>query len=160
MPNFDVVAFLDEPGHPAAVATVTGRGRPALATMWFLLADGRLWFHSPVDAPAPFLDAAAAGREVSVLVATFAPPHDVRQFRTTGPASLEEPDLDRVHRIYERYLPEWTPDWTEQAASPRLRLWSMVPARGMAVAYPDLADADVYRWSDPSELLSEPTSAG
>lgn len=120
--------------------------------MWFLFADGRLWFHSPVDEPAPFLAAAAAGREVSVLVATFSPPHDVRQFRTTGPAALESPDVTLVHRIYERYVPEWSAFWQEHAASNRFCLWSMRPDRGMAVAYPGLADAPVYRWSEPAEL--------
>ncbi|GAA1246526.1 hypothetical protein GCM10009676_35900 [Prauserella halophila] len=154
MPDFDLHAFLDEPGRPAAVSTVTGRGRPALATMWFLFADGRLWFHSPVDEPAPFVAAASAGREVSALVATFSPPHDVRQFRATGPAALASRDLTRVHRIYERYLLEWSADWTAHAASGRFRLWSMVPERGMAVAYPGLAEAPVYRWSEPAEPTS------
>lgn len=129
--------------------------------MWFLFADGRLWFHSPVDKPAPFLAAAAAGREVSVLVATFSPPHDVRQFRASGPAALSSRDLTRVRRIYERYVPEWSAFWREHATSDRFRLWSMLPDRGMAVAYPGLADAPVYRWSDPTELeRGEPEPAG
>jgi hypothetical protein len=45
--TFDVLGFLDEPGRPASVATVTGRGRPALAMMWFLVEDERVWFHTP-----------------------------------------------------------------------------------------------------------------
>jgi hypothetical protein len=45
-PTFDVLGFLNEPGRPASVATVRGRGRPALAMMWFLLEDDRLWFHT------------------------------------------------------------------------------------------------------------------
>ncbi|MCR3722704.1 Pyridoxamine 5'-phosphate oxidase [Prauserella flava] len=160
MPNFDIHSFLDEPGRPAAVSTVTERGRPALATMWFLFADGCLWFHSPVDKPAPFLAAAAAGREVSVLIATFSPPHDVRQFRATGPAALASRDLTRVHRIYERYVPAWSAFWREHATSDRLRLWSMLPERGMAVAYPGLAEAPVYRWSEPTWLDSAESAAG
>ena len=46
-PAFDVLGFLGEPGRPASVATVSGRGRPALAMMWFLAEDERLWFHTP-----------------------------------------------------------------------------------------------------------------
>ena len=42
-PGFDVRGFLAEPLRPASVATVTGRGRPALAMVWFVLAEGRLW---------------------------------------------------------------------------------------------------------------------
>jgi hypothetical protein len=47
---------------------VTGLGRPALAMMWFLVEDDRLWFHTPEppNAPAPFLRAAREGREVTV----------------------------------------------------------------------------------------------
>ena len=63
-PTFDVLGFLDEPGRPASVATVSGRGRPALAMMWFLLEDDRLWFHTaePPGLPAPFLRAGASWR--------------------------------------------------------------------------------------------------
>ncbi|HEV8456078.1 MAG TPA: pyridoxamine 5'-phosphate oxidase family protein, partial [Gemmatimonadales bacterium] len=104
-PTFDVLGFLDEPGHPASVATVTGRGRPALAMMWFLVEDDRLWFHTPElsGVPAPFLRAARERREVAVMVATFDPPADVRQVRMTGPARLEEQDFERVRRLYRRY---------------------------------------------------------
>jgi hypothetical protein len=45
-PTFDVLGFLSEPRRPASVATVSGRGRPALATMWFLVEEDRLWFHT------------------------------------------------------------------------------------------------------------------
>jgi hypothetical protein len=59
-PTFDVLGFLAEAGRPASVAMVSGRGRPALAMMWFLLEDDRLWFHTaePPGLPAPFLRAA------------------------------------------------------------------------------------------------------
>jgi len=59
-PIFDVLGFLHEPGRPASVATVSGRGRPALATMWFLVEDDRLWFHTAQSPglPVPFLRAA------------------------------------------------------------------------------------------------------
>jgi hypothetical protein len=81
-PSFDVIAFLREPRRPASVATVTGRGRPALAMMWFLLGEGRLWFHTADgDAPSPFLRAAAAGQDVAVMIATFSPPDDARPAR-------------------------------------------------------------------------------
>ena len=70
-PSFDVLGFLQEPRHPASVATVTGQGRPALAMMWFMLAEGRLWFHTPEggSAPSPFLRAAGGGHDVAVMIA-------------------------------------------------------------------------------------------
>jgi Pyridoxamine 5'-phosphate oxidase len=66
-PTFDVLGFLAEPRHPASVATVSGRGRPALAMMWFLLEDDRIWFHTaePPGPPAPFLRAARQRAEVA-----------------------------------------------------------------------------------------------
>ena len=68
------------------MATVSGRGRPALATMWILLEDDRLWFHmaEPPGLPPSFLRAARAWAEVAVMVATFHPPAHVRQVRMTG----------------------------------------------------------------------------
>ncbi|MEV7548104.1 pyridoxamine 5'-phosphate oxidase family protein [Amycolatopsis sp. NPDC089917] len=150
---FAVQSFLDEPRLPASVATTTGRGNPALAMMWFVAEEGRLWFHSPAsgDRPAPFLDAARENREVAVMVATFDPPGDVRQVRMTGPAGLETKDVARIRRIYERYIPEWSPAWADHAASPDALLWSMSPDRGMAVAYPGLENRPVFRWSNPAE---------
>ena len=150
-PGFDISGFLAEPGRPASVATVTGRGRPALAMMWFVLAEGRLWFHTADGGvpPSPFLQAAAEGREVAVMVATFDPPDDVRQVRVSGPARLEERDDARVRAIYGRYIEEWAPRWHDQATSAAYQLWSMLPERGMAVTYPGLADRPVFRWSDP-----------
>ena len=154
-PSFDVLGFLDEPGRPASVATTTGRGGPALAMMWFMVEDERLWFHTaePVGQPAPFLSAAREGREVAVMVATFDPPADVRQLRTTGPARLERRDDQRVRRLYRRYVDAWTPKWERQATAASYHLWSMSPARGMAVAYPNLDDGPTFRWSDPHGLL-------
>jgi Pyridoxamine 5'-phosphate oxidase len=153
--TFDVLGFLDEPGRPASVATVTGRGRPALAMMWFLVEDERVWFHTPEAAggPAPFVRAAREGAPVAVMVATFDPPADVRQVRMTGPARLEPRDDERVRRIYRRYVGEWTPRWEWQATSAGYRLWSMSPERGMAVAYPGLEDGPAVRWAGPSELF-------
>ena len=62
-PAFDVLGFLGEPGRPASVATVSGLGRPALAMMWFLAEDERLWFHTPEPPgrPAPFVRARVSG---------------------------------------------------------------------------------------------------
>ena len=154
-PTFDVLGFLMEPGRPASVATVSGRGRPALAMMWFLLEDRRLWFQTAESPgqPAPFLRAARERAEVAVMVATFDPPADVRQVRMTGPARLEQLDHARVRRLYGRYVDGWTPKWERQATSVSYRLWSMSPERGMAVAYPGLEDSPTYRWSEPSGLL-------
>jgi hypothetical protein len=153
--TFDVLGFLDEPRRPASVATVTARGRPALATMWFLVEDQRLWFHTPESPglPAPFIRAARAQAPVAVMVATFDPPDDVRQVRMTGPARLEPRDDERVRRLYRRYVDGWAPKWERQATSAGYRLWSMSPERGMAVAYPGLRDGPAVRWAGPSELF-------
>jgi hypothetical protein len=106
-----------------------------------------------VSPPAPFLSAARGGREVAVMVATFDPPLDVRQVRTTRPARIEPRDLERVRRLYRRYVDAWTPKWERQATAASYHLWSMSPARGMAVAYPNLDDGPTFRWSDPHGLL-------
>lgn len=154
-PSFDVRGFLHEPANTASVATTAKSGRPALATMWFLLDEGRLWFNSPAPQgqPAPFLIAAREEREVAVLVATFDPPADVRQFRAVGPARIEKRDLAKVRRIYERYIPDWTDTWEAHAASPNHQLWSMVPRSGMAVAFPGLDNSPAYRWTDSAHLF-------
>jgi hypothetical protein len=154
-PTFDVLGFLHEPGRPASVATVSGRGRPALAMMWFLVEHDRLWFHTAEapGLPAPFLRAARERQEVAVMVATFDPPADVRQVRMTGPARLEEQDHGRVRRLYQRYVEVWTPTWERQATSESYRLWSVSPDRGMAVAYPGLQDGPTFRWSQPSAMF-------
>ena len=55
----------------------------------------------------------------------------------------------RVRAIYSRYVDAWTPAWDEQVTSEGYRIWSMLPARGMAVTYPGLADGPVFRWSEP-----------
>jgi hypothetical protein len=153
-PGFDVFGFLDEPGRPASVATVTAGGHPALAMMWYAYEEGHLWFHSPEAGPAPFLRAAGENREVAVMVATFSPPDDVRQVRMTGPARLAGRDEERVRRIYRRYVRAWSPAWDRQAASTSYRLWAMSPQRGMAVTYPGLADRPVFSWSEPAGLLA------
>jgi hypothetical protein len=95
----------------------------------------------------------ASGHQVAVMVATFDPPHDVRQVRTTGPARIEPRDLDRVRRLCRRYVDEWSPKWERQATAAGYRLWSMSPASGMAVAYPNLDDAPTFRWSHPAGLF-------
>ena len=153
-PSFDVLGFLDEPGRPASVATVTGQGHPALAMMWFSVAEDRLWFHTPGggDIPSPFLRAAAGHRDVAVMIATFDPPDDVRQVRMTGPARLEARDDGRVRCLYGRYVSIWTPTWQKQATSPDYQLWSVAPQRGMAVSYPGLKGGPAFRWLEPSRL--------
>jgi hypothetical protein len=150
-PNFDIFAFLAEPRRAASVATTGRRGGPVLGMMWFHLEDQRLWFTSLDDGRYPFVAAARAGGDVAVLVTTPERPDDVRQVRLTGPARIEEPDTDRVRRIYARYVTEWTPQWEETVTSPSLRLWSMSPERGMALTYPHTAPP--YRWRDAAELF-------
>ncbi|MGH3505374.1 MAG: pyridoxamine 5'-phosphate oxidase family protein [Nocardioidaceae bacterium] len=154
-PSFDILGFLDECSRPVSVATVTRQEGPALAMMWFVLDDGRLWFHTPEDSnrPSPFLRAAGEGQDVAAMIATFNPPTDVRQVRTTGPARLEADNSERVRRIYSRYVETWTLKWERQATASHYHLWSMSPQRGMAVAYRNLEDSPAFRWSDPSRLL-------
>ncbi len=123
-PSFDVLSFLDEPGRPASIATVTDKGHPALATMWFSVGDDRLWFHTPDggDHSSPFLRAAADNREVAVMIATFDPPDDVRQVRVTGPARLEARDDGRVRAPW---------PWPT----------------------PELKNSPTFRWSEPARLF-------
>lgn len=150
-PEFDVAAFLGERTRPASVATVTPQGRPALAMMWFVFVDGRLWFHTP-SGSSPFLAAAQDGCDVAAMVATFNPP-DVRQVRVTGPARLEDADFRRTRAIYDRYVDEWSDKWERQATSPVYRLWSLLPQRGMAVTYPELEGRDPYYWTCASDMF-------
>lgn len=154
-PSFDVAAFLAEPGRPAGVATVTRRGNPALATMWFVFADGRLWFHTPTRAPNPFLAAIEQGREIAAMISSFDPPQDVRQVRATGPGRLEPNRPERTRAVYNRYVTDWDTAWERQVASPDYRLWSLFPQRGMAVAYPGLKGGAEYRWTHESELVEQ-----
>lgn len=154
--DFDVGAFLSEPLRPASVATVTGSGRPALATMWFVFADDRFWLHSP-GGPSPFVRAATRSELVAVMVETFDPSGRVIQVRATGPAAVERDDVDRAHQIYDRYLGHdglWTDEWQEQASDPSYVLWSIEPDQGAAVQYPKLENAGgVFRWSSSAEFL-------
>jgi hypothetical protein len=124
--------------------------------MWFAFSDGRLWFHTPLGTgrPSPFLVAAGEGREVAAMVATFDPPDDVRQVRVTGPAALHPHDPERARSIYDRYVPDWTDAWSAQADSRALRLWSLVPRRGMAVHYPGLGNSTPVRWTEPPDWLA------
>lgn len=155
-PDFDICAFLAESGRPASVATVTPRGTPALATMWFLHRVGRMWFHTPSPGTrrSPFLQAAEESRAVSVMVATFDPPQDVRQVRVTGPAQIAIRDDALVRAIYARYLEAWTPEWEEQATSHLHQLWSVPVVAGMAVSFPNLEGGTPFRWTSTPEFLA------
>jgi hypothetical protein len=154
--RFDVDEFLAERQHLASVATVTGSGTPALATMWFLFELHRFWFHSPSVSRA-FLDAAAHGASVAVMVATWDPPLDVRQLRATGTARMEAHNPDRVERIYDRYLDgdraAWRAAWADQIESEEYHLWSVLAERGTAVSYENLQDGPRVRWSHPREMF-------
>ncbi|WP_331750557.1 MULTISPECIES: hypothetical protein [unclassified Streptomyces] len=154
IPGFDIAGFLAERGRPASVAAVTRGGRPALATMWYAFWEEKFWFHTTSRKPieSPFLVAAGQGGDISVMVASFAPPDDVRQLRATGPAQLEPADIGRVRSLYLRYVDGWSELWEQQASSPDYRLWSMTPERGMAVAYPELRGAAEYRWSQLEDI--------
>jgi Pyridoxamine 5'-phosphate oxidase len=154
--TFDVNEFLAERHRVASVATVTASGTPALATMWFLFDSRRFWFHSP-SASRAFLDAAARGASVAVMVATWDPPLDVRQLRATGTARTDAHDPDRVERIYGRYLDgdraAWRAAWAQQIESKDYHLWSVLAERGTAVSYENLQDGARVRWSDPGEVF-------
>jgi hypothetical protein len=157
--TFDLLAFLAEPHRPASVAVVNRRTEPALASMWYLFADDRFWFHTPdlVDrGKSPFLAAATEGRAVAVMVETFDANGRILKVRATGAAAMAEPDLARVREIYDRYLGHglqlWTGDWDAQAADVSYRLWTVLAERGSAVDYSGLGDGDVLRWTSPEEL--------
>jgi hypothetical protein len=157
--SFDLLAFLAEPHRPASVAVVNRRDEPALASMWYLFADGRFWFHTPdlVDQMrSPFLAAAAEGRTAAVMVETFDANGRILKVRATGTAALAEPDRARVREIYDRYLGHgldlWSGAWEAQATDPSYRLWNVLAERGAAVDYSGLGDGDVMRWSSVEEL--------
>jgi hypothetical protein len=162
-PDFDVMSFLAELDRPASVATVTQRAGPALASMWFWFSDERFWFHSPTLEPAPFLRAAGEGRLVAVMVETFDPTGRVMKVRTTGPARVEPFDRERAVRIYDRYLSSsdaWTPGWEAQVVDDHYQLWSVEPAVGTAVQYPQLNDAGgAYRWRTAAEFIEATTTS-
>ncbi|MCM2577686.1 hypothetical protein [Streptomyces meridianus] len=99
--------------------------------MWFDFAEGRLWFHTPLRSPNPFLNAIEQGREIAAMISTFDPPEDIRQVRTTGPGRLEPTDPDRVRAIYRRYVADWDTTWEGQPS----------PIRG-------LQGQAEYRWSE------------
>lgn len=124
--------------------------------MWFELAEGRFWFHTPASTrrPSPFLTAAEHGREVAAMVSTFDPPRDVRQVRVTGPARLEPSAPTRVRSMYERYVDVWSEAWEAQSSSDDLQLWSLAPGRGMAVQYPGLQNTEPVRWATQPDWLA------
>lgn len=68
---------------------------------------------------------------------------------------MEPTDPERVRAIYSRYVTDWDAAWERQATSPDYRLWSLLPQRGMAVAYPGLKGGAEYRWTDEAELLEQ-----
>lgn len=161
--GFDIAAFLAEPLRPAAVATVSAMGRPALATMWFLFEGDMFWLHSPRSNNV-FVGATENRELVSIMVETFDPAGRVIQVRATGPASIGPSDDARVHRIYDRYLGPndlWTPEWQDQRRSEAFALWSIEPASGKAVQYPELREDDTaFRWNDTATFLARLASRG
>ncbi|HEV7654347.1 MAG TPA: pyridoxamine 5'-phosphate oxidase family protein [Mycobacteriales bacterium] len=122
-------AFLGEPGRMAQVAAVSPRGVPLLGSVWFLYADGRFWFSSHPGTP--FAAAALRSAEVAVLVDQFEPPDTIRQVRVRGRSRVEDPDPDRVHAIYARYLgadaAAWPAFFRARATDPTWTLWSVPP---------------------------------
>ena len=161
-PDFDIGSFLAERDRPASVATVSERGRPALASMWYWFGDQRFWFHSPKAGPAPFLRAAAKGRLVSVMIETFNPAGRVIKLRSTGAARIDAFDRERVVKIYDRYLAStdaWNPEWNAQVDDDAYQLWSVEPTVGSAVQFPRLQDAGgTYRWRTVDEFISAITA--
>lgn len=85
------------------------------------------------------------------MVETFDPIGRVVQVRATGPASVEERDVDRVGQIYDRYLGPnelWNKGWRSQQNDDTYVLWTVEPAAGSAVQFPNLLDAGgVFRWT-------------
>lgn len=81
------------------------------------------------------------------------PGHAASVATTVGPARLEDRDVPLIRRIYQRYVPSWSPLWTAQVESTKYRLWSTLPDRGMAVSYPDLRDRPEFRWRTAASLF-------
>lgn len=130
--------------------------------MWYWFGEQRFWFHSPRLEPAPFVRAAAAGSLVAVMVETFDPAGRVIKVRATGPARVEPFDRERVVRIYDRYLSSsdaWSPGWEAQVEDDGYQLWSVEPAAGTAVQFPQLQDAGgTYRWRTAAEFINAMTA--
>ncbi len=149
---FDLEAFLDEPLRPAQVASVSPSGAPLLGSLWFLFSQGRFWFSSRPHTPLPA--AMARGHELAVIVDDFSPPEKIRQVRVRGPGRVEPHEPDKVKRIYERYLGSDISAWPDffgaRLTDPGWALWTVTPASGLAVAYPNFETTEV-RWRSPEE---------
>jgi hypothetical protein len=145
--GFDARSFLAEAGRPAQVAAVSSSRVPLLASLWFVFDSGRFWFNSLSGSPIP--TAAARAAEVAVIVDDFSPPHSIRQIRVRGPAQIEDHDVERVHRIYARYLGAdrrvWPDFFQRRLDNSKWVLWSVWPDTGLAVSTPNFR-GDEYRW--------------
>lgn len=147
MKSAEIHAYLAEPLRMAQVAAVSPSGSPLLGSLWFLFSDGLFWFSS--HPTSPLVIAAAAGKQVAVIVDQFDPPDQIRQVRVRGPAQCEPHDPEQVHAIYARYLGSdetvWPDFFRSRAADPAWTLWSVSPDSGAATSLPAFRGQDV-RW--------------
>jgi hypothetical protein len=150
--SLEIAGFLDEPGRPAQVSSVSPSGAPVLGSFWFLFAQGRFWFSSRPTTPLP--TAVAHGSEVAVIVDDFSPPQNIRQVRVRGHGRFEPHDADQVERIYRRYLgtqlDSWPPFFRARLTDPEFVLWTVTPTSGLAVSSPDFEPLEV-RWQCPED---------
>lgn len=133
--------FLDEPGHLLRLGTVDADGRPRVVPIWFMHAEGKIWF-TP-RARSAWLDDLRANPAVCCTIDETAAP--VRKLIARGDAVLEhdlgEDDAwrDRYRSIALRYTPEHFADayLADTIAEPRA-LYSL-----------DLASAETSTWRMP-----------
>jgi PPOX class probable F420-dependent enzyme len=104
----EVVAFLSEPGHLLRLATVDSSGAPRVVPIWFLFADGRVWF-TPRERSAWWADLQRDPR-CALVVDEEPPPY--RKVVWRGAVSVDfapgndDAWRDRYRRIAARYVGE------------------------------------------------------
>jgi PPOX class probable F420-dependent enzyme len=142
----ELVAFLDEPGHLARIATTDTDGMPRVLPLWFLYVDGRILF-TP-RAPAVIWHNLQRDPRVGVSIDEDKTPH--RKVTIQGVAEVVHPPgeddewRDLYRRIAGRYTrQEWADAYVEgtddqpralcavdlNAATTRVTTWRM-PVHG------------------------------
>jgi len=86
----------------------------------------------------------------------FSPPERICQVRVRGTASIEEHDPGRVKEIYSGYLGDsidrWPGHLRDRLADTDFVVWSVLPRRGLVVAYPNF-EGEEMRWTRPEQSL-------
>ena len=137
-----------------SVSVVTPKGGPGLATLWFLAADGGLWFHSRAGA---LVAGAQGGKRMVFACDEWNPPERMCRVKLAGPTRIDA-EPERVATLYERYLGDptvWNDGWHDQVRDGRFALIQLLPDSGAAVAFSDLhGDGDMSATLGLSEILN------